>query len=141
MKNLPPPENVNTTCSVPDGLPDYVAGHIIYYDPDCGLHWVVYDGPVRNNFASRRAAIRFAIQCATKISSSVVSELIDAQAITRHLSDRLGKFFLVEHQEITRDVQAISARLRALSDALDNAAAHCIDTIKNNERKEKETIT
>lgn len=130
-EELPPPTFVDTQASGLDELPDFVAGQLIYYDPDDGCHWVVYDGEHRNKFASRKAAERFCIERVSKVNNAQVGVLLAAQFRTRQVSDRLGEFFVASDLDRTRQVHAIGADLRRISDNLDKIAAHFVAVLSS----------
>lgn len=113
---------------MPGDIPDYVAGHLVYYDAADGCHWVVYDGETWHKFPSRGAAMRFAVARAAGCSDEQLNTIMIAQYRSRQISEALGKLFVAIDEQRTRQLHAIAARLRAISDELDTIAAHFIAT-------------
>jgi len=128
MKDNPtPPRFCRHNGSKDDGLPDFIAGHLIYYDSENGCHWVIYDGDIIRRFASRTAAEKFAIEQSTMINDETVERLMVAYQRLRDTSDSLGRIFLAGHAEQTRRLQSIAAQIRRLSDDVDAITAQFID--------------
>lgn len=137
MESLPPPHECKHNLQQELEVPDYLCGHLIYFDPDNGCHWSVYDGECVHKFPTRKAAERFIVQRTATASSELIDALLVAQYRTRQLSDALGRIFISTEPAITQQLTAMSVQLRAMSDTLDRICAYFCSRAEHIQRKQK----
>ncbi len=137
METFPPPLDCKHNLHQEPELPDYLAGHLIFYDPDNGCHWSVYDGECIHKFPTRKAAERFIVRRSATASNEQVDTLLVAQYRTRQLSDALGRIFISTEPAITQQLTAMAVQLRAMSDTLDRLSAYFCSRAEYIQRKQK----
>lgn len=113
-------EPMNEQISVPDSLPDYYCGRLIYYDESNGMPWIVYDGAGKTHFSNRKAAEKYCIEQATQFTKEEVGEWMRAHA---HLIRAQSILDSAIHFRKKEPCERIALQIRLLADQLDEIIA------------------